>query len=46
MMGAVDEAVHADDDAATIITALTDIESIIVDPGASAGQVEVFIAST
>ena len=46
IMGAVDEAVHADDDAATIITALTDLESIIVDPGSNAGTVEVFIAST
>ena len=46
VMGTVDEAVHADDDAATIVTALTDLESIIVDPGSNAGTVEVFIAST
>ena len=45
IMGTVDEAVHADDDAASIVTALTDLESIIVDPGANAGQVEVFVAS-
>ena len=45
LMGSPDEAAHADDDAATIITALTDLESIIVDPGANAGTVEVFIAS-
>ena len=46
MMGTPDEAVHADDDAATIVTALTDLESIIVDPGSNAGTVEVFTAST
>ena len=45
MMGTPDEAVHADDDAATIVTALTDLESIIVDPGSNAGTVEVFTAS-
>ena len=44
-MGTPDEAVHADDDSATIVTALTDLESIIVDPGANAGTVEVFTAS-
>ena len=46
MMGTPDEAVHADNDAATIVTALTDLESIIVDPGSNAGTVEVFTAST
>ena len=46
MMGTVDEAVHADDDALGIVTALTDLESIIVDPGSNSGQVEVFVAST
>ena len=45
IMGSVDEAVHADDDAAAIVTALTDLESIIVDPGSNAGTVEVFVAS-
>jgi len=46
IMGTPDEAVHADDDSATIVTALTDLESIIVDPGSNSGQVEVFVAST
>tara|TARA_R100000458_G_C8178091_1_gene176139 strand:- start:194 stop:667 length:474 start_codon:yes stop_codon:yes gene_type:complete len=46
MMGAPDEAAHADDDSASIVTALTDLESIIVDPGSNSGQVEVFVAST
>ena len=45
IMGTPDEAVHADDDSATIVTALTDLESIIVDPGSNAGTVEVFTAS-
>ena len=45
VMGTPDEAVHADDDGATIVTALTDLESIIVDPGAAVGTVEVFVAS-
>tara|TARA_Y100000310_G_scaffold273691_1_gene289298 strand:+ start:244 stop:717 length:474 start_codon:yes stop_codon:yes gene_type:complete len=46
MMGAPDEAAHADDDSASIVTALTDLESIIIDPGSNSGQVEVFVAST
>ena len=46
LMGAPDEGVHADDDAASIVTSLTDLESIIVDPGSNSGQVEVFVAST
>ena len=45
LMGSVDEGVHADDDAASIVTALTDLESIIVDPGSNACSVEVFVAS-
>jgi len=46
LMGAPDEGIHADDDAASIVTSLTDLESIIVDPGSNSGQVEVFVAST
>ena len=45
VMGTPDEAVHADDDSATIVTALTDLETIIIDPGSNAGTVEVFTAS-
>ena len=45
-MGVVDEAVHADDDAATIVTSLTDVESIIIDPGANTGKIELLVAST
>ena len=45
MMGSVDEAVHANDSSSSIITALTDLESIIVDSGSNNVQVEVFAAS-
>ena len=45
MMGTPDEGIHVDDDSATILTALTDLESIIINPGANAGTVEVFVAS-
>ena len=45
MMGTPDEGIHVNDDAAAIITALTDLESIIVNPGSNAGTVEVFVAS-
>ena len=46
VMGTPDEAVQVHDSSATISTALTDLESIIVDPGSNAGTVEVFTAST
>ena len=46
IMGTPDEAVQVHDSSATISTALTDLESIIVDPGSNAGTVEVFTAST
>ena len=45
IMGTPDEGIHVDDDAAGILTALTDLESIIINPGANAGTVEVFTAS-
>ncbi len=45
MMGTPDEGIHVDDDAAGILTALTDLESIIINPGSNAGTVEVFVAS-
>ena len=45
MMGTPEEGIHVNDDAATIITALTDLESIIIDSGTNAVQVEVFVAS-
>lgn len=45
IMGTPDEGIHVDDDSAGILTALTDLESIIINPGANAGSVEVFVAS-
>jgi len=45
IMGTPDEGIHVNDDAAGILTALTDLESIIINPGANAGTVEVFTAS-
>ena len=46
IMGTPDEGIHVNDDAAGILTALTDLESIIINPGTNAGTVEVFTAST
>ena len=46
IMGTPDEAAHCSTANANIITALTDLESIIIDPGSNSGQVEVFVAST
>ena len=46
MMGTPDEGIRVNDDAADILTALTDLESIIINPGDNAGTVEVFAAST
>ena len=46
IMGTPDEGIHVNDDAAGILTALTDLESIIINPGSNAGTVEVFTAST
>tara|TARA_R100000353_G_scaffold49240_1_gene39114 strand:+ start:682 stop:1146 length:465 start_codon:yes stop_codon:yes gene_type:complete len=45
IMGAVHDGIAVDDDAATIVTTLTDLESIIVDPSSNDVTVEVFIAS-
>ncbi len=45
IMGTPDEGIHVDDDSAGILTALTDLESIIINPGSNAGTVEVFTAS-
>ena len=45
IMGTPDEGIHVNDDAAGILSALTDLESIIINPGSNAGTVEVFTAS-
>ena len=44
MLGAVHDGIATDDDAAAIVTALNDLESILVDPGTNAVNIEVFIA--
>ena len=46
VIGTPHESFHVDDDAATIITALTDIESILIDPSSNAVKMEVIVAST
>ena len=46
VIGTPHESFHFDDDAATIITALTDIESILIDPSSNAVKIEVLVAST
>ena len=45
VMGAVHDGISVDDDAAGIVTALTDLESILIDPLSNAVTVEIFIAS-
>ena len=45
VMGTPDEGVHVSTASAAILTALTDLESIIVNPGSNEGTVEVFVAS-
>ena len=45
MMGSPSDGIATDDDAATIITTLNNLESIIADSVSAAVQVEVFIAS-
>ena len=45
VMGATHDGIVVDDDSASIVTALTDLESILIDPGSNAVSVEVFIAS-
>tara|TARA_R100000458_G_C8113624_1_gene135394 strand:- start:423 stop:557 length:135 start_codon:yes stop_codon:yes gene_type:complete len=44
-MGTPHDGIATDDDAATVITTLTDLESLVVDPASNAVTVEVFVAS-
>ena len=44
-MGTIHDGIATSDANATIVTALTDLESLLVDPSANAVTVEVFIAS-
>ena len=46
VIGTPHESFHVDDDAGTIITALTDIESILIDPSSNAVKMEVIVASS
>jgi hypothetical protein len=46
MLGAADETMIVHDSSATIVTALSDLESIIADSGSNAALVEVFVATT
>ena len=46
IMGTPHDGIVVDDDAASIVTGLTDLESLLVDPSANSVQVEVFIATT
>ena len=43
--GATHDGIVVDDDSASIVTSLTDLESILIDPGSNAVSVEIFIAS-
>ena len=45
-MGTPHDGIGLDDDAASIVTSLNDLESILIDPSGNAVAVEVFIAST
>jgi hypothetical protein len=45
MMGATHDGIAVGDGAATLIDALTDLESILIDPVGNAVSVEIFIAS-
>ena len=45
IMGGASDSIAVDDSAATIVTALHNLESLLVDPLANAVKVEVFIAS-
>jgi hypothetical protein len=44
-MGAVHDGIVVDDDSASIVTSLTDLQAVLIDPGSSEIQVEIFIAS-
>ena len=46
VMGKPHDGIGLDDDAASIVTSLNDLESILIDPSGNAVAVEVFIAST
>ena len=46
IMGSPEDGIGADDDAAGLVTNLVDLDSLVVQPGSNAVNVEVFVAST
>ena len=46
IMGSPEDGIGADDDAAGLVTNLVDLDSIVVQPGGNAVDVEVFVASS
>ena len=46
MLGTPPDSINVKDDAATLVTDLVDLDSLVVQPGGNAIDVEVFIAST
>ena len=46
IMGTPDDAIATADNSASVITTLKDLESIIVSPGSTAVDVELFVASS
>ena len=45
VLGTVHDGIAVSDANATIVTALTDLESILMNPGSNAINIEVFVAS-
>ena len=45
MMGSPEDGIGADDDAAGLVTNLVDLDSLVVQPGSNAIDVELFVAS-
>tara|TARA_R110000824_G_scaffold21431_2_gene79844 strand:+ start:141 stop:611 length:471 start_codon:yes stop_codon:yes gene_type:complete len=46
ILGSPHESIAVDDDAATVITSLVDLESILIDSGSNGVRMEVIVAST
>jgi streptogramin lyase len=45
IMGAVHDGIVVDDDGSAIVTSLTDLQAVLIDPSTNEVQVEIFIAS-
>ena len=46
IMGSVEDGIAAADDATTLVTDLVDLDSLVVQPGGNAVDVEIFVASS